>query len=726
MNTGRSYLVWLSVAVGSVATSLACAQAPCSVTHRIHQVQGSGAATPLAGTTVTVEGIVTADFQSIPQSTVGGQLRGFFMQEEDADVDGDPATSEGIFVFTGNNPPADVLEGQRVCVRGSASEFFNMTQLTATTTGSIVITAPIPAPAPAPAEIDLPVVGDVDAFYEQREGMLVRFVDPMVVSEYFELARYGQLVLTANDRPYQYSHLDDTPTAAEYAVFLDNLRRRRIILDDDNNTQNAPLPSGVFFHPVPGGFGVGTQGVNYFRGGDTIFPLIGVLHWSFAGQTGTDAWRVRPTRNVSGLKIGLTNSRPAASPPVDSSLLKVVSFNVLNYFTTIDTTSSDSTGPCGPSGTLDCRGADSIEEFERQTTKLLAALNEMRPDVAGLVEIENGPTAGTPAIATLAERLSGASGELYRHIDTGIVGTDAITVGFIYRAGRVRPIGPPALLTAAGFTDPLGTGQQRNRPAVAQTFEQISNGERLNVIVNHLKSKSPSGATGADLDQLDGQSAWNATRTAAARYLADIWLPTDPTGQQEPDNLIIGDLNAYRGEGPITALAASGYTDLLRAYEGDDAYSYVFDGQLGYLDHALANDSMASQVVSVQPWLINADEVPVFDYNDTTRTTGEATFEAKPTGNPLYEPNEFRTSDHDPVVVALELRRPAVPGDADDDGDIDRDDVALITAARNQPAAGPNDPRDVNRDGVINVVDARLAATRCTRPRCATSDPVPQ
>ena len=83
-----------------------------------------------------------------------------------------------------------------------------------------------------------------------------------------------------------------------------------------------------------------------------------------------------------------------------------------------------------------------------------------------------------------------------------------------------------------------------------------------------------------------------ATATAPARRprsaLAD-YLATDPTGSGDPDLLIIGDLNSYRMEDPITTLEAAGYTDLIEQFVGADGYCYVFDGQLGYLDHALAN-----------------------------------------------------------------------------------------------------------------------------------------
>jgi uncharacterized protein len=180
-------------------------------------------------------------------------------------------------------------------------------------------------------------------------------------------------------------------------------------------------------------------------------------------------------------------------------------------------------------------------------------------------------------------------------------------------------------------------------------------GEVFTVVVNHLKSKGADGATGEDADQLDGQSAWNDTRTRAAQHLANAWLPSDPTGQRDPDILIVGDLNAYRGEIPVTALRSAGYLDLHRLFEGGSAYSYFFDGQLGYLDHALANVSMTAQVVCTSSWPINADEVPVFDYNDTVRDVGESTFEAEPTANSLYEPTPARTSDHDPVLIDINL-----------------------------------------------------------------------
>jgi len=614
---------------------------------------------------VTIEGIVTADFQLAVNDTANNngvrQLRGFFIQEETTDQDADSTTSEGIFVFTGDNFLAnglDVKEGQKVRVTGNVSEFFGMTQITASNVGSItVVDAGNNLGQVTPATINFPVVGDINNYYEQFEGMKVTFPNKLVVSEYFEVARYGQVVLTANERPFQYSHIDNTPTQAEYSAFLDTLARTRIILDDDDNNQNSPLTDGVnkFLYPQPNGFGVGSQGTNYYRGGDSVSNLTGVLHWSFAGQSGTDAWRIRPTES-NPVTFTVENPRPE-NPPAVGGNVKVVSFNVLNYFNSIDTV--------GGNGSP--RGADSVDEFDRQNQKLIAALTKLNADVFGLIEIENNGDAANPAVKELVTRLNAALGsEVYDYIRTGKVGTDQITNAFIYKKAVLAPQGAAAILTDPAFVNPNNAPVDRNRPAIAQNFKviDVNNpdfGESFNVVVNHLKSKGGTDATGTDVDQNDGQGQFNDTRTKAANYLVNTWIPSDPTKQGDADYLIIGDLNAYKGETPISTIKNAGYTDLAEKFGGDKAYGYLFSGQLGYLDHALSNSALTPQVVGTAEWHINADEVPVFDYNNNVDDgAGESSFEAKPTGNNLFEPNAFRTSDHDPVIVGLDLT-PSTP-----------------------------------------------------------------
>lgn len=627
----------------------------------ISAIQGSGSAVTSTGP-FTVEAIVVGDYQT----QGSGQLRGFFLQEEDGDADANPATSEGLFVFC-SGCPVDVAVGDRVRVSGSAGEFFDMSQLSATTPSSIIVLSSNNT-LPTPATPTLPVPGvplgnltaaraAINAYFEQFEGMLVRFNTTLTVAEYFELARYGQIVLAAGDRPRQFTDLS-LPSAGGYTNHLIDFAARTIILDDTNNAQNDAVTGTdkPFFWPRPG-----LSATNRIRGGDMITNLTGVLHWSFAGQSGTDAWRIRPVEPAFSYAFTSANPRPA--PPAISGSLKVAAYNVLNYFLTVDETSSSSSGPCGANQLQDCRGADSAAELARQREKLTQALLGLDADIVGLIEMENTP--GVNPTQQIVDDLNAIAGAgTYAHINTGVIGTDAIRVGIIFRPGAVTPIGGYAVLDSS--VDP-NFDSSRSRPALAQTFRQNASGGVFTLVVNHFKSKGASGldaatstctingpASDLNCDQNDGQGYWNNSRTRAAQALA-AWLANDPTGSGDPDIMIVGDLNAYRNEDPVRALETAGYLDLIDTFMGASAYSYLFSGQLGYLDHALANASLAAQVAAVTEWHINADEIPLFDYNDEIRTTGESSFERESTSLPLYEPNAFRTSDHDPVIVGMNL-----------------------------------------------------------------------
>ena len=607
----------------------------------VHDIQGSGDTAAVG--TFTIDGIVVGDYQA----QGSGQLRGFFVQEEDADADTDPATSEGIFVFCGNCPTA-VVVGDRVRAVGPSSEFFGMSQLTASGASSVTVLSGGNG-LPTPATLDLPVAGsvtddltaataEINAAFEPSEGMLVTFPDTLSVSEYFELARYGQVILSQGGRPHTFTAHHE-PTAAGFIANEIDLARRSVILDDTDNRENRPVdsPNTAYYHPVPG-----LSISNAFRGGDTITNLTGVLHWSFAGGGSPNAWRIRPVTEAFEYAFTPVNERPAV--PDVAGRLTVASFNVLNYFLSIDTADT-----CAPTQNQDCRGADSALELERQRTKMLAALTAIDADVFGFMEMEN-----TPGVEPLADIVAGLPG--YDYVDTGVIGTDAIRVGIIYRPDSVTPVGDHAVLDTQSFVNPRGADLDRNRPAVAQAFEENATGSRFTVVVNHLKSKG-SGCGAGDDDTTTGQGNCNLTRTLAAEELA-AWLETDPTGSGDADVLIIGDLNSYAREDPIEALKDAGYSDLVNAFGGEAAYGYVFDGQLGYLDHALATSSVAGQVAGVAEWHINADEIPLFDYNDDARTADEAAFEEESDVLSLYEPDAFRTSDHDPILIGLDLVAP--------------------------------------------------------------------
>jgi predicted extracellular nuclease len=150
-----------------------------------------------------------------------------------------------------------------------------------------------------------------------------------------------------------------------------------------------------------------------------------------------------------------------------------------------------------------------------------------------------------------------------------------------------------------------------------------------------------------DRDLEDGQAHCNKTRTSAANVLVD-WLKTDPTGSGDPDFLVIGDLNAYAKEDPILALERGGYTSLMERL-GPEAYTFVYEAQSGYVDHALATASLAPQVTSIAVWHINADEPSSVDFNTEHKT------------DDLFKADQpYRMSNHDPIVLELDLT-PSAP-----------------------------------------------------------------
>jgi hypothetical protein len=348
------------------------------------------------------------------------------------------------------------------------------------------------------------------------------------------------------------------------------------------------------------------------------------------------------------------NERPGPLESVEG--IRVATMNTLNFFLTLDIEPNSPPNPldnkCGPLLTLECRGADSNQptEFTRQRDKLLAALAGLDADVIGLNELENttgvDPLDDPTGIVPGLNAMPGVGP--YASIDTGPIGTDAIKVGLIYRSSVVRPLGGFELLTTA--VDPRFI-DTRSRPVLAQTFEVIATGARFTVAVNHFKSKG-SACLPDDPDTGDGQGNCNLTRKAAAEALVD-WLATDPTGSDDPDFLIMGDLNSYAKEDPIDSVlkgpddtlgTGDDYTNLVQKYQGAFAYSFVFDGQAGYLDHGLANSAVVDQVLGAAEWHINADEPDLVDYDTSFKSATQDSF---------YEPNQFRSADHDPLVVSL-------------------------------------------------------------------------
>lgn len=614
---------------------------------KISEVQGAGATSALVGQTVTVEAIVVGDFQN-GDADGKRNLNGFYLQEEAGDMDADAATSEGLFVFLGSLAGLpDVNIGDRVTVTGTVGEFGGSTQITATNVSLMQADAVADINDMA-VEIDLlsttatqrpsTVANSSTSFVpdlEAYEGMLVTFPDTLTVTEQFNLDRFVEVRLTAGDRPMTYTHANEPDIAGSIAN-LQDIAARSIVYDDGFNAENTPIGNLDGFGPV---YNTG----NAPRMGDTATDVAGVLDFAF------NAFRVRSIEDGANV-FEDTNPRPPEPAEVGGTL-KVGSFNVLNYFATLDDGDTTAIG-------MEPRGANDTAEFDRQTEKLITALSALDADILGLVEIENDflPGAQGNAIEHLVEQLNVELGAgTYAWVNPGaqFVGGDAIAVGFIYKPDVVRvsfdssieildDTDLPADFVSQSTVGGIFNGVNTSRAALAVTFEEIASGGEFTAVVNHLKSKSGAG-TGADADQLDGQGAWQQQRELAAEALT-TWIATDPTGSNDDDFLVLGDLNAYFQEDTIDIFKSAGFENLQETLLSD-AYSFVFDGQAGALDYILANSSLTGQVTGITEWHINADEADALDYNlDFGRAA--AIFDGTV---------PVRVSDHDPLLIGLDL-----------------------------------------------------------------------
>jgi len=583
----------------------------------ISDVQGSGTSSPMNGRIVTVSAIVTGDFQDNDVDELSN-LGGFYVQQRMPDAD--PDTSEGVFVFDGDSPPVDVSVGDLVDVEGMVNEHFGETQIDAI---SVVITGTASIQA---TDINLPSTeltknsdGDDIANLERYEGMLVRFPQSLAVTSLRFLEQYGEVGLAEGGRLLQFTN-GNVPDVSAYAAHKRSNAGRFIILDDGMRLSN---PSTVRH------LNSGTAENYSIRAGDSIAGLVGNLRYSRgSGGGGIEGWRLEPTETPI---FSDDNPRPGA--PTVAGSIHIASFNLLNFFSNIDAGQA----VCGPRADSSCRGADSAEELSRQVEKTGSAIALMGADIVGLVELENNATESITAVVNAANNR--IDSDKYVFVDTGTIHTDAIKTGFIYDSSTIRTRGTFALLDSS--VDPRFL-DNKNRPALAQSFEVISTGAVITVIVTHLKSKGSNCDSIGDPNLDDGQGNCNMTRSNAAAAIAD-WVNIDPTSSGDTDYLIIGDLNAHIMEGPLTTLKNAGFTNLLE--DNVNAYSFIFDAQSGALDHALASPSLLDQVRETIEWHINADEPRLLDYNLENGRDAS-----------LFDPTSpYRTSDHDPVIVGLDL-----------------------------------------------------------------------
>lgn len=555
----------------------ACAAAPEERATPVGQVQGDGARSPLEGQTVTVAGVVTGAF-------VEG-LGGFFVQ---GGSDGDPKTSDAIFVALEEGaPPPDVAAGDGVLVRGIVGERKTGGDGTLTALHAAAI-QPRGKGHVAPTVLTAPPDD-----WEALEGMLVRIDAPLTLSGTDALGRFGELTASFGGRLWQPSEVAAPGSADFRRVTADNARRR-LVLDDGSAARD---PATVWY----------VKDGQPLRTGTVLTGVEGIVDPRHGG------WRLQ----LTAAPAFAAPERPAA--PRVAGNLRIAAFNLENLF------NGDGRGGGFPTP----RGARTAAQYQAQVAKLVATIRGLDADIASLMELENDGYGADSSLAQLIAALN-AGGGAWRFVDARRgPGPDAIRVGIIYRGDRVKPVGKPATLQEGPFGE-------RSRSPLAQAFAR-GDGPAFVVVANHLKSKGCSEATGADADQKDGQSCWNALRVDSAQRL-DAWLKTDPTRTRSDRTVILGDFNAYAMEDPVRWLRDdAGWIDAFRQAGVEQPYSYVYNGLTGRLDHALLTPALAKQLRGAAEWHINADEQDAQGYAE-----GDATV-------------PWRSSDHDPLLLGFDL-----------------------------------------------------------------------
>jgi uncharacterized protein len=566
----------------------------------IGQVQGRDPVSPMLGREVVVEGIVTGNF-------VAG-LGGFFLQDALGADDGDPKTSDAIFVERSREDQPRLRRGDRVLVRGRVVELGREpASLTALTEARVEVRGRGQA-----ATIELDAAPANAADWERFEGMQIAIEAPLTVSGNGGLLRFGELVASFDGRLYQSTELA-APGDAARRIEADNLRRQ-LILDD---ARNREYPSELWYLSEP------LSPATPLRAGSVLHGVRGVLDQRH-GQ-----YRLQLTE-----AIGRIEQAPRPPPPEPPPGLRIVGLNLLNLF------NGDGRGGGFPTS----RGAADIAELERQRAKLVQTLAALQGDVVSLMELENDGFDPRSSLLRLVEELNAALGVEgdYRAVDIGQgPGQDEIRVGLIYRAGRMQAVGAPQTIETGSFAE-------RNRPPVLQGFRAASGGPAFAVVAVHLKSKGGCAeAEGADRDQGDGQGCWNESRRQAAAELS-AWALSDPAGIGNQNVVIVGDYNAYAQEDPIRQLRAAGWRD---APEGANTatppHSFVWQGRAGRLDHGFVSPALAPFLSGVRKWHSNADESEAFDYARQRRQPD------------WFQPDPYRASDHDPLILGLDFSRRA-------------------------------------------------------------------
>lgn len=607
--------------------------APPVETVTIAQIQGTEAASPLAGRTVTTTGVVTALYAS-------GGFNGAYLQTPGTGGTAGPA-SHGLFVFGSATAFAQSVDlGDTIDVTGAVSEFNGLTQLTAVSWQDAAV-----AGAVTPTPVTFPMG---EAQREALEGMLVdATAGTFTLTNNYGTNTFGEIGLAAGDTVLPQPTNEVRPRTSAYDALVAQNASRLITIDDGKSIN---FTSGAN-RSVPGPWL--TPG-NEVRTGAAVTidePL--VMDWR------NSTWKLQPTEPFAAGDETATVAPQSTREPAPKDVggaVTLASFNVLNYFTTTgEDWVSSNRGTCtfytdrdGNRITVNTctnngpRGAANDVSLARQQAKIVNAINALDADVLSLEEIEDTGSLGgadrDEALDTLVAALNADAGsQRWAAVDSPATipasGRDVIRTAFIYQRDVVEPVGPSVILDSAAFSNA--------RAPLAQEFRPVDGdaGQDFLAIVNHFKSKGS--GEGVNADQGDGQGASNRARVQQAEALVDFVASLEE--QTDTDRVfLLGDFNSYAKEDPLAIIEDAGFVNVDQSLTDEETYQ--FDGMHGSLDHVFASRAAFARVTGADVWTINAPESIGREYSRFNNNVTSLFDAATP----------FRASDHDPVIVGFD------------------------------------------------------------------------
>ncbi|ODS64119.1 MAG: hypothetical protein ABS41_03675 [Arenimonas sp. SCN 70-307] len=649
----------------------------------IHDIQGTGVGSPLAvGTNVVTEGIVTAL-----------RSNGYFIQSAPADVDADPATAEGVFVFTSAAPPAEAVVGNRLRVAGRVNEFsrtphgFPLTQLGSATATVLSTGNPLPPAVVLDASVLAPNVG-IDAL-GRYQGMRVQLPQAVVVGPTNGFGDF-HVTLPGVPRPARepgVAVLDAVPLPPGKSIPLFDKNPERL------RVESTGLVGGTARDFDAGTTLQGMEGVMYYDRGDFTL-LIG---------------------DSSGV-IASGGAFVSAVPVPAAGSVRIGSYNIQNL----------SGGASVPLDRL-----SKLSEVFCQYLRL--------PDVVGLVEIADLATAQRLAQAINTDEF-GFCPQNPEYVAYLLSNNGSQRLAYLVKTAPVAPGQPrvEVLDVVEHFADQLLVAPDNSTSPTLRLFDRPplqldavvheANGRSfpLTVILNHtlslldvndLTANATYGTLGNRSREKRRQQAERVSQLVEGIAQADATQPV----------VLIGDYNAFEfsdgyvdvmgiisGEPaptdevlvPGTSAVTTPLVNLLKTVPVEQQYSYVFEGNTQSIDHALVNQAaMDATIPQLHHARVNAD------------------FASDLAADPTVP---VRSSDHDPLVAEL-----VVPEFIDADvavqvfapfGTVREGNTATFRAAVTNAGNGP--AYDVSVDFTVDAAPDQLMRVTASGWECSTPESV--